>query len=364
MEDLSRVVRDLAAKMSHLLEEGEELSVADTKGKFVEPMLEALGWDIHGREKEKVLEVRRDFCRNPQDNPVDYALFISGPPRLVVQVQDPHRGIDNRKWTPQALKDANTAGVQWCVLTDGKFWHVYGGNAPGEIDRSEPFLWMWLPSVEDTPPPFEPTWILSLLSKEKLTQNDIEIVYVDRRCSDALREMVTTEDAALVRLTCERTGLTRIEVKGFLARAQVSIQTPAPPAAPEPDTPAAPPPIRGRKSRSTRKPRGVLTPHAAYCRPILQALVGLGGSAPTSVVIDRVRELMAGVLTPEDRKPLKRGQITWRKYVELTRLFLVWEGLLSSRSPRGIWEITDAGRQWLREAKPVPESIPGAKRVS
>ena len=357
MEDLSRVVHELAGKASRLLAASAAVGEENTKVVFVEPMLQALGWDTHDLD-----EVRREFRRNPQDNPVDYALFISGKPRLFVEVKDLGRDLGNRRWRTQAVNYANTAGVEWCVLTDGNFWQVYRSNAPGELEKKL-FLETCLHSSEDTPAPSEPTYLLSLLSRESLAQNGIEAVWqalhVDRSCSEALRELLTTRDASLVRLIRKHTGLTSREVQAFLARVQLSI---APPPPPEP----SPRPRRAPDSRSrrTRTRRGVLTPQPAYCRPILQALVELGGSAPKSVVIDKVGELMAAVLTSADRTPLPSGELRWRNRAAWARLVLVRQGLLSSSSPTGMWEITEAGRRWLHSGEAVPASVPGAKRAT
>ncbi len=96
--------------------------------------------------------------------------------------------------------------------------------------------------------------------------------------------------------------------------------------------------------------KGLRTPEPAYYRPILQALEEAGGSAPMAHVLDRVYQLMQGVLKDVDHQPLASDpdMPRWRNAAQWARNSMVKEGLMKSDSPRGIWEITHQGRTWLR----------------
>jgi hypothetical protein len=96
--------------------------------------------------------------------------------------------------------------------------------------------------------------------------------------------------------------------------------------------------------------RGLRTPEEAYYRPILQVLVELGGRAPMGQILDRVGEVMRGVLKDVDCQPLASDPDLprWRNSAQWARNSMVQEGLLRNDSPRGIWEISDAGRHSLR----------------
>lgn len=97
-----------------------------------------------------------------------------------------------------------------------------------------------------------------------------------------------------------------------------------------------------------RTPPGIKTPQERYRLPILQALVEAGGSGRTAIVVDRVGEIMANVLNETDRERLSaHNELRWRNTAEWERNKMVNEGLLSNRSPRGIWEITENGRSYL-----------------
>lgn len=89
---------------------------------------------------------------------------------------------------------------------------------------------------------------------------------------------------------------------------------------------------------------------ASYRLPILRALVELGGSALVSRVLDRVYEMVAAELKEVDLELLSDGRtVHWRNAAQWERARMVDDGLLVSGSPRGIWEITEAGRAYLRE---------------
>lgn len=103
------------------------------------------------------------------------------------------------------------------------------------------------------------------------------------------------------------------------------------------------------ESNHSRLRHGLKTPQEAYQRPILQALVELGGSAGLNVVLDRVYELMKDQLNEYDHQPLPPDYSTtrWRNTARWARNTLRSNGLLRGDNPRGTWEISDDGRTWL-----------------
>lgn len=116
--------------------------------------------------------------------------------------------------------------------------------------------------------------------------------------------------------------------------------------------PAASASKRRKQSSQARTPkraaRGTLLPQADYELPLLESLVELGGSGPASEVIDLVGTRLDGRLTSADRSTLASGEVRWRNRVQFVRIGLVKEGLIARESPRGIWEITNSGRERLR----------------
>ncbi|MFN3919514.1 MAG: winged helix-turn-helix domain-containing protein [Methylohalobius sp.] len=109
---------------------------------------------------------------------------------------------------------------------------------------------------------------------------------------------------------------------------------------------------KGRRTAKSRLPRGLRTPEAAFRRPILEALVELGGRASMAEVLTLVEKKMGGKLTKYDHQPLPSDpkSIRWRNTAQWCRNTLVREGLMKSDSPFGIWEISDSGRRALQDA--------------
>ena len=103
--------------------------------------------------------------------------------------------------------------------------------------------------------------------------------------------------------------------------------------------------IRGRLAR------GLRTPEGAFRKPILQALVEFGGSAPAHTVLARVEQMVKQQLSQYDYEPVPSSprEIRWWNTARWCRKILVNEGFLKSDSPRGIWEITELGRRELEK---------------
>lgn len=93
-----------------------------------------------------------------------------------------------------------------------------------------------------------------------------------------------------------------------------------------------------------RAARGSLLPEREYEEPLLRALVAHGGSAPVSELIEDVGAALDVHLTAADREPLDSGLMRWKNRVQFVRLKLVQAGQVKKDSPRGVWEITQAGR--------------------
>ncbi|MFZ0888178.1 MAG: winged helix-turn-helix domain-containing protein [Candidatus Binataceae bacterium] len=99
-----------------------------------------------------------------------------------------------------------------------------------------------------------------------------------------------------------------------------------------------------RQSLTQRLERGLRTPEDSYRLPILETLEELGGSARVGEVLNLIAEKMGQQFSEYDRHTLASGQERWRNAAQWCRLTLVREGLLSSDSPHGVWELTEQGQ--------------------
>jgi restriction system protein len=86
------------------------------------------------------------------------------------------------------------------------------------------------------------------------------------------------------------------------------------------------------------------TPLWEYYRPLLQALVELGGEATRSQLEEKVEPILASVLRPVEMTATSGGKLNWKRAVRRTRHHMVKEGLLEEHS--GLkWRISSQGRR-------------------
>jgi restriction system protein len=99
--------------------------------------------------------------------------------------------------------------------------------------------------------------------------------------------------------------------------------------------------------------RGLRTREEAYYAPILATLAEMGGRTKMSDVLPAVEKKMKSLLKKVDYEVLASDpeMPRWRNTAQWARKSMVKEGLLKPDSPRGIWEISEAGRQWLGQQK-------------
>jgi len=114
-----------------------------------------------------------------------------------------------------------------------------------------------------------------------------------------------------------------------------------------------PKPRKHKAPRYKKLQHGLRTPEDEFRIPILQTLVELGGAAPMNDVLDKVEIRMSHKLNAYDRQTLPSHPTIprWRNTAQWARAAMVKEGLLSSNSPRGVWEITDSGKKYLEQHK-------------
>lgn len=196
------------------------LGEQNTKSALIGPVLTALGWDLTNPG-----EVFHEYSKQPQDPRVDYALFVQGKPRVVLEAKDLHKDLSDRKWASQICQYANLLGVEWCLLTNGDEYRLYNTHATVEWEQklfravrvSEP---MDLPRTLDT---------LELLTKDHVAENRLRALwhadFTDRRVGQAVRHLFASQDPSLIRWLRKRVGdLPPAAIKESLGRAEVHLE--------------------------------------------------------------------------------------------------------------------------------------------
>ncbi|MDR1612458.1 MAG: winged helix-turn-helix domain-containing protein [Planctomycetota bacterium] len=107
-----------------------------------------------------------------------------------------------------------------------------------------------------------------------------------------------------------------------------------------------------RRRKPGKQRKGQRTPDSAYFLPILQAIDDMGGSGKVADVLKRVKKIVKPMLKPKDLKslPSTPNEPRWHNAARWARAIMVDDGLLKDGSPRGVWEISDRGRQTLKDS--------------
>ncbi len=244
----------------------ENIGEQDTKAALIVPVLRALGWDVENLE-----DVKLEYRRRPNDNPVDYALFLLRSPRLFIEAKSLGAHLDDGKWASQILAYATVAGVEWVALTDGNEWRIYNSHAAVPVEQK------LFRVVRVADPDSHPEQTLQLLAKAQMADHLIDVLwksdFVDRQVRDALVRLFGPEpDPALVRLIRARAvALSPAEVRSSLGRLRTTFDFPVASAPTAPAIPAAqpkaPPTVPSPFAREVRRvltgdrmPRGAGTP--------------------------------------------------------------------------------------------------------
>lgn len=222
MGELSRVLEEVRKRV--IAYGSKAMNEQNTKTALIDPVLRALGWCVGDLE-----EVSQEYKRKPQDKPVDYALFLLRTPKLFLEAKALGQNLDDRKWAGQIMGYAAVAGVKWTVITNGDEYRIY--NACVDVPVEEKLFRSV--RISDSHSPIEET--LGLLSKERIRDNDIEILwkahFVDRQVRLALEELITAEtDSSLIRLLKKRVPeLSPKDIRASLTRLRVRFDFPVEP---------------------------------------------------------------------------------------------------------------------------------------
>ena len=345
-EALEAAVRRIRPRVGKYRARKGKLGEENTKVTLISPLLRSLGWDI-----EDPNEVEHEYRHASQDSPVDYALFIEGKPELFVEAKGIDECLEDRRWTTQMLTYATSAGVNWCVLTNGDEYRIYNAHARAPVEEKL----LCAVRVSDTSHHGALITTLGLLSKES-TRNALldeywETTFVDRQVREILRDLLDKADNSLLRLVRKRSqGLSPRQVSLSLARLRPRLdfaeQFPAlqPPSSPEPK--GRPRGTGGKRKRQPLVPG--LPTQTSLEVPLLRWLLSRGGEVD---IRRAARELDDGLAdefnVPETLRRIRfegRAETVWSNRIRWTRMRLVQKGEMDG-SRRGIWAVTDMGRQ-------------------
>lgn len=221
--ELGRVIETIRKRIQQIRDRREAIGEQNTKATLVDPLLAALGWDL-----QEIDEVRREHRRKPQDNPVDYALFLNRNECLLIEAKSLEKDLGERRWVAQNISYAAVAGVKWCVLTNGDEYRIYNSHAEVDVDEK---LFRKVSITESDPKALIETIVL--LSKEQMRGSLLDELwkahFIDRRVRLALESLLNEDDGPLIRAISKRAGgVTQAETRASLKRAKITLDFPAP----------------------------------------------------------------------------------------------------------------------------------------
>ena len=130
---------------------------ADTRRTFIEPLFQALGWDVYSRE-EVAEEVKAAVGR------VDYVFKLHGVSQFYLEAKALRADLTKPEYAKQVITYAYNKGITWAVLTDFEGLQVYNAQA-----GRRPFMNL---SCDNYLRDFDDLWLLSRESLESNALNE------------------------------------------------------------------------------------------------------------------------------------------------------------------------------------------------
>jgi predicted type IV restriction endonuclease len=221
---LANAIDVVRKRVQQIRDRKETIGEQNTKAALIDPILIALGWDL-----QEIDEVRREYRRKPQDNPVDYALFLNRTECLFIEAKSLEKDLNDRKWISQNLSYATVVGVRWCALTNGDEYRIYNSHAAVDVEQK---LFRSI-RISDSANADYVADTLHLLSKEQMQGRLLDelwkVHFIDGNVSRSIEALLANEDVGLIRLVSKKAkGVTPSEVRASLKRAKIRIDFPVP----------------------------------------------------------------------------------------------------------------------------------------
>jgi hypothetical protein len=127
--DLDKL-NSIVERASNIIQLDPRMNEPNTKAKIIQPLIEALGWDVYGEEVKLEYPIRLGTSVAK----VDYALMLEGKPVLFIEAKGFDSDIGESEAT-QVISYGRIDGVKWVAVTNGKELHIFNtawGKTPDE----------------------------------------------------------------------------------------------------------------------------------------------------------------------------------------------------------------------------------------
>jgi hypothetical protein len=124
MKDIVSCIEELRLKLDR--HRKEDIKEYPTRTIFIDPLLQALGWDVRDPD-----EVQLEYP-TIDGKSVDYAPKVNREPVLFIEAKPLNDPLNDVKSITQVVGYAANAGVEWCILTNGITYKVYKSTERAE----------------------------------------------------------------------------------------------------------------------------------------------------------------------------------------------------------------------------------------
>jgi len=153
---------ELWERLRKIIASGEDLNEANTRGKLIDPVLSALGWDLMSEDVDREWEV---YVGSGKAH-ADYALNVEGHPIVLIEAKSLRTELDEKQ-ARQVLSYAAVEKVRWCALTNGQQYRIFNSEWSSKPHDA---LFCQFDLVPDGPVPKE----LEYLSREFIRSGKLD----------------------------------------------------------------------------------------------------------------------------------------------------------------------------------------------
>lgn len=121
-----KAISELVEKYKRLEQDGRLVHYNEemTKNEFIEPLFEALGWDVRNRKVYDEVIKEHGVLRGR----VDYALRLNGVDRLFIEAKPFRADMNNNAWAKQVIEYGYNKGVTFVILTNFEVLRVFNSE--------------------------------------------------------------------------------------------------------------------------------------------------------------------------------------------------------------------------------------------
>lgn len=241
LDNLSSTLAKVRKDLNECQKKGtlKKLNEGQTKAGFIEPVLNALGWDTRNINEVTPEHSLPKGGPNGGGGSVDYALFLEndGNPALLLETKKlgMYPLSEHHQSVRQAVDYGYLNGIRWCALSNGIEYHVYSSLDPGRLEQQLLAKIDIIKSESSESAARE----MSILSREALKKQILDTLWetlhvdylIESEISEVLRESKFRE--SLVRRIRQKvesnrafSGITPKSIAASIGRAKIAISYP------------------------------------------------------------------------------------------------------------------------------------------